>query len=1715
MNEALQDAYNLFQQGGYNGSIQDFTLLVSSNNEALNDSYNLFTGAGYNGTMEDYTALLGLKKKDETEIISESLSEDGLSDVSSEEPIVFDYVGYDPYEKMGAVNPTTYVDKKLNSAFKRIASNVSRTPIAMMEFANSVTSKFYEGSEEYQKRKGDYFSRKEFEKEYGMQKLGDLSDKLLKESEEIDKTLEQFDTSITEDILSFKLGQAGKRLFGDVIGALPSLALVLGVPGGFALLGAGEAAGKSRELQDEGFKRDIKTTANAIGTGVSEGAFELITRGLGKQAYKRLMGMNKDAAETTIKGIAKEFARGFGLEGSSEALTLGSEKALDALLLEDEAAFENAFYELMDTFLVGGFVGGPLKAGPLGIQKIRIGREKANLDKVIEDSKYDDLITPFKQDDFKVEIDLETLVNIPATENFLKATLKGQVADGKITQSEATQIIENFEESVSIFNSIPDNFTPEQKEKVIPLLKEKRDLLKLIEQTDDSASIEYRTKLANINKEIESISQTAPVEDVVTEEAEQVEKEEQVYTLPESPEERIKDFEIIDNRKQQEGIIIDEEGNGKWLLLNKKTGSFVGLKRKSDAQDELANIKRGENMFEYGEGEPLIEEEIKVDETIITETTLENIQLRKNKLFKNINNEKLSPTDRQKAFVNLIKNIQPKGAVPARNARALITKVNKINFSKGDAVKKTLDEIIKTFESAEIKKKRKEANALRSRIKKLYNKANLDATVAESAKQFATINPLLVKNLDQYIAEATQLSKGLRSSRKLKDGIVVAPAVNLETLNKYSEQEIKAEQERLIEDEKDAFIELTGKSPEELSLGEIRETIQAAQESADEDFFITNKLQAKEESIKASLKNAFDLYSRGLTLTGIDTFAGEVADLTESQKRIVKDFLNIDTNKLSISEGVKALDALVNFATNNTTGGMGKIVENYKGQLDAETAVQENLKPKEVKTILGRLPQISQIKGYAWFIKNISSFPQMIETIFKGQSNARKFLKLSSFQDVINSTAEARTIARDIGNRFEKTFDKQKPNNKNFRDSENITERGMIAFMRRTITGTSEEQSVEFQRKKTLIEQSIKNLNNNGETKKSKAYQKVYDKILKDSNTVQDVENKSDAVNLKAVEWMSGEWAKFYPELQDVNLNIYNSLLENDINYTPDLISSLEQLPAPDLDLPVFDSQEYINKRKLYDKKTGVLLPNQRLTVLNPKQYVNLNFDRGNINALRKAIINIKSAGAIQRTKGFIESKAFDKMFEENPYEKDLVTQRMKQYVADQRGLAPRSRAEEQSAAFVDKIATFGIAKALVSGGQAIKQFSPMSSTLITAGAENTVQAINQYITNPDIRKWLNDAGYAISNRGIGSEAVLDSLDDAIDKTEVSGDVNENVLETITNISRKGLEWTLKHSDVFTAKSSWLAHYFNSMKSQGNTEIFQPGFDWSTHKVNKEAADYAQSKVDREQNISDTKLQGAFYRSRNVTTRVLLQTLMPFSNFLLNLKSRMYNDVGALMSKSTSIQDKKDAAKSLGGIAAEYGTFGFMSYLLTNANYLLSDAIIKGITGEEVDEEEIEKRNENLLRGRMTTTLGDIFSPLPPLDPIIQKTANSLIKAATEKEDPFQFFENNKAFYEDLGLITLTADVFNNLKETADMAGNGVIRYTKGGEEKIYELTPEEKNLAELSLAMQAVYVAGGPAELGRIANRNIRFLKEKAKDSGFKFKELTKKEKKELGIIE
>ena len=113
----------------------------------------------------------------------------------------------------------------------------------------------------------------------------------------------------------------------------------------------------------------------------------------------------------------------------------------------------------------------------------------------------------------------------------------------------------------------------------------------------------------------EETQTTQPAEEVETQvEDDASEVVEETYTLPENPKEAKKDFEIIDNRNQKAGFEIDEEGNGKYYVRNIKTGSLVAVKTKNAAQETKANPR----SFDYGEGQPLLEEfRTQVEEEVV------------------------------------------------------------------------------------------------------------------------------------------------------------------------------------------------------------------------------------------------------------------------------------------------------------------------------------------------------------------------------------------------------------------------------------------------------------------------------------------------------------------------------------------------------------------------------------------------------------------------------------------------------------------------------------------------------------------------------------------------------------------------------------------------------------------------------------------------------------------------------------------------------------------------------------------------------------------------------------------------------------------------------------------------------------------------------------------------------------------------------------------
>jgi len=73
--EALQAAFQLFVDTGYNGTSEDFVNLINTNEEALKASFNQFVETGYNGSEEDFKNLVGVSgeitkpKKEKEEII--------------------------------------------------------------------------------------------------------------------------------------------------------------------------------------------------------------------------------------------------------------------------------------------------------------------------------------------------------------------------------------------------------------------------------------------------------------------------------------------------------------------------------------------------------------------------------------------------------------------------------------------------------------------------------------------------------------------------------------------------------------------------------------------------------------------------------------------------------------------------------------------------------------------------------------------------------------------------------------------------------------------------------------------------------------------------------------------------------------------------------------------------------------------------------------------------------------------------------------------------------------------------------------------------------------------------------------------------------------------------------------------------------------------------------------------------------------------------------------------------------------------------------------------------------------------------------------------------------------------------------------------------------------------------------------------------------------
>jgi len=439
-----------------------------------------------------------------------------------------------------------------------------------------------------------------------------------------------------------------------------------------------------------------------------------------------------------------------------------------------------------------------------------------------------------------------------------------------------------------------------------------------------------------------------------------------------------------------------------------------------------------------------------------------------------------------------------------------------------------------------------------------------------------------------------------------------------------------------------------------------------------------------------------------------------------------------------------------------------------------------------------------------------------------------------------------------------------------------------------------------------------------------------------------------------------------------------------------------------------------------------------------------------------------------------------------------MLENRLKGYIKNARGkdasMDDFAKELNKASNFVGNLST---TLALASVFQPIKQAVPVAiNTLINTGG---MLDVKEALAGP-ANNFIDKSGYAVSNRGKESQTTLDAEKalDSIDKSTSLKAVSAN----IKKVNSKLLDLALVKPDVWIARASWLSYYKKSLKNQG---IDISNIDWDTQKLNKEAADYAQQQVDRQQNVSDADLQGDVLTSKNPAIQVAKKIVMPFMNFVLNQKARMYSDIITAFSDTASSQDKKAARRSLAGLSAELAAFTVIS---SGVRELIWTATKWALDFEE-DEEDIKDRKEFEKRLMVTTVIKDIFSPLPILDSPVLNTVDQLLELGQEEiintdiyGEQFETFnKDKKGFIESLGLYGIAIANWQEFAKIYEMAVDGTItKEAYGKEEKTYIPYETQEAMSVLLFLSAASNFGLIPSDFNNISKKAIRIAEMQSK---------------------
>ena len=1092
---------------------------------------------------------------------------------------------------------------------------------------------------------------------------------------------------------------------------------------------------------------------------------------------------------------------------------------------------------------------------------------------------------------------------------------------------------------------------------------------------------------------------------------------------------------------------------------------------------------------------------------------------------------------KRKSLSDAIKGMVKLGKLKVSQASTIIKRISNINLDNPVMVERLIDYAAKVFDRADYQERLDRAFSYRRAIKRLLKSDN-QAQVVGMANQFAKIDPSMVENIDDYIAMAEIVKNAVAPSRVKGLDVVLKEAANIEAVSNFSKDALEKQEQKLKDELLATNNDLleSGVISGDMTIKEIQEILNAIK---DPEYKMDS--QEKERYIRSYLSKRFESLASIVTdiiNTNQNPLTGEQVAITEKDRAIISDLLNIDLSDMSIRDAIFAVEAMDNFINNGITSKLEGALSAYKGQLGLKQQIKSGKVARSLKLYFSK-------KIGRYFATEFTPLTLMIERMFSGVKSGISVMKSMGLDVIINGVNRANNLHNKIINEYYEKFIK---NSKTFHNPENVYERGMLSFLKRNVTGSLEEMKAETSRRIKMIEESIITLMNDGDKSQkdmAEIYQKVFDKLGVSTGDIDVIDSRASKENRDAVDWWMKEWSKHYQDLADVSLSVYNYDLGSDINYSsPDVYKTIKT-EGFDQSLSERNSSFLISIDHMTDKnKTGVLMQANRPKVMPDGRYLSFDFDANNSNSLKGALVDVNTAPGIRQVDGFLNSKLLSKLIPTSE-DRDVLIQRTNRYIRRAKGkiFIPTDLYKDVDAV-LNFAASLGVGKALGGVLQSVKQTIPIAiSTALMTGRLN--------ISDFEFNEWLNKTGMPISNRGIESLSTIESIDR---RMAAKGTKFKDSLKWIQEKQQLYVKWFLSKPDVFIARSGFQSYYLQYIK--------ESSIDWANHTPNQDALNYAQAMVDRQQNISDPMLGGEFLTSEEGMKRMAKKILFPFASFGLNQKARLYSDLINMLSKTTSTEDRKIALKSATATIAEMVAYRAISVGIGYGFYKAANAIVSGSIGGDDDDEDEENNLKWLLSATkfpIKSMINDLISPIQMADKYVtmgtdyllslgtgytEAELNELVKQENEirelkDQDPmdakqkekFKEEAKNKSLYQvgskfddnaGLGMVSIASDLYEKIYNDYILATTGGFQDEYKGNITIKKIRPIEQELIKNTLYFSGLFAIGLlPKESDQIVTKVVNMVKKNAmSESEYEKYEAFKKEYKrepvnfEMGMI-